>query len=609
MATSNGKTLDYSDLIGDPDYLAMEIANKWITWKGARSSWEQEREELRNFIFATDTQTTSNSSLPWKNKTTRPKLTQIRDNLHANYMAAIFPHEDWMEWEPADEDAADAEKAKAITAYMKTKLNQDNFLAVASQLLYDYIDNGNVFVEAVYVNDIVPSVDPNEPDTIRYVGPRAVRISPFNIVLNVEAGSFHQTEKITRSVLSVGELMKMREEIKGATGWIDEAIGKAFEARQTALGYGQLNKDPKIANGISMDGFGNIYDYYVSGTVEVLEFTGDIYDIEGDKLHKNSRVIVIDRAFVVYNGPYDNWLGRDNKEHVAWRERPDNLFGMGPLDNLVGMQYRIDHLENLKADVFDLIAQPPILHKGEVEDWDFGPNARIYCAEDADVRYLAPDVTALNADMQIQDLERSMEEMAGAPRQAMGIRTPGEKTKFEVQTLENNTGRIFHHKARLFSVQLLEPLLNQMLAAAVQSMNDVEVVRIVDNDTGVAEFLRITKEDLQARGKLVPKGAHNFARKAQILQNLNGLANSAIYADPAVNVHFSGKKTAKLVEELLELDKGSGIVEEYIRIAEQMEAQERTQAAQSEVAMLQQVDTSGAEAIEEIDEDLEGQDF
>jgi hypothetical protein len=27
---------------------------------------------------------------------------------------------------------------------------------------------------------------------------------------------------------------------------------------------------------------------------------------------------------------------------------------MGPLDNLVGLQYRIDHLENAKADALDL---------------------------------------------------------------------------------------------------------------------------------------------------------------------------------------------------------------------------------------------------------------
>jgi len=96
---------------------------------------------------------------------------------------------------------------------------------------------------------------------------------------------------------------------------------------------------------------------------------------------------------------------------------------MGPLDNLVGMQYRIDHLENLKADVFDLIAFPPIKQKGYVEDWNWGPGEKIFMAEDADVESLAPDTTALNADQQIHELEMQMEEMAGAPKEAMGIRS------------------------------------------------------------------------------------------------------------------------------------------------------------------------------------------
>jgi hypothetical protein len=30
-----------------------------------------------------------------------------------------------------------------------------------------------------------------------------------------------------------------------------------------------------------------------------------------------------------------------------------------------------------------------------------------------------------------------MEEMAGAPKEAMGFRSPGEKTKYEVQRLES----------------------------------------------------------------------------------------------------------------------------------------------------------------------------
>ena len=56
-----------------------------------------------------------------------------------------------------------------------------------------------------------------------------------------------------------------------------------------------------------------------------------------------------------------------------------------------------------------------------------------------------PDVNALQANMELANLQEQMEIMAGAPREAMGFRTPGGKTKYEVQSLENaasgNTGR------------------------------------------------------------------------------------------------------------------------------------------------------------------------
>ena len=125
---------------------------------------------------------------------------------------------------------------------------------------------------------------------------------------------------------------------------------------------------------------------------------------------------------------------------------------MGPLDNLVGMQYRIDHLENLKADAFDQIAVPLIKIKGLVEDFEFQPGERIYTGEDGDVEFLRPESSILQANLEIQELEAEMEIMAGAPREAMGIRTPGEKTAFEVQRLDAAASRTFQHKINAFEM-------------------------------------------------------------------------------------------------------------------------------------------------------------
>jgi hypothetical protein len=67
-----------------PDTLASTIVDMWVKWDTARKVWKDEKEELREFLFATDTSKTANKELPWKNSTVTPKLTQLRDNLHAN---------------------------------------------------------------------------------------------------------------------------------------------------------------------------------------------------------------------------------------------------------------------------------------------------------------------------------------------------------------------------------------------------------------------------------------------------------------------------------------------------------------------------------------------
>jgi hypothetical protein len=215
------------------------------------------------------------------------------------------------------------------------------------------------------------------------------------------------------------------------------------------------------------------------------------------------------------------------------------------------MQYRIDHLENLKADVFDLIAYPVMVVKGStVEEFEYEPGATIFVGDEGDVTFVRPDATALNADMQINDLMNRMEEMAGAPKQAMGIRTPGEKTKYEVQVLENASGRIFQSKVSWFERNILEPLLNGMLAESVRNFEGVERIRTIDQDFGTERFIEVTKDDLMAAGKIYPIGARHFAEQAKFIQELTQTM-SAVQQIPTVAAHISGKAIAKALEENL----------------------------------------------------------
>jgi hypothetical protein len=152
----------------------------------------------------------------------------------------------------------------------------------------------------------------------------------------------------------------------------------------------------------------------------------------------------------------------------------------------------------------------------------------------------------------------------------MGLRTPGEKTKFEVQVLENGANRVFINKISHWESQFLEPLLNDMLEIARRNFISPEDVSVQDSDFNFTYFLRITPEQLTASGNLRAVGARRFAHKANILQNIVQYSNTPLGQDPAVRRHMSSIGLAKMVESLLEIEEYN-IVEKDIALVEEAE--------------------------------------
>ena len=109
-----GRVLDLTNLLSE-DTLGVKIAQHYIQWDIYRQEKLKQWQELSQYVYATDTRKTTNSTLPWKNTTTLPKLCQIRDNLYANYMASLFPRRKWLVWEGGDESSL--EKKEAIVNY------------------------------------------------------------------------------------------------------------------------------------------------------------------------------------------------------------------------------------------------------------------------------------------------------------------------------------------------------------------------------------------------------------------------------------------------------------------------------------------------------------
>lgn len=575
------KPLEVSAAFGREN-VAKYIANTWHTYNSQRRKKIDDWKELRNYIFATDTTTTTNKGLPWKNSTTLPKLCQIRDNLHSNYLSALFPNDEWLKWEAYSKNDASKQKVETIEAYMSNKVREGHFRTEVSKLVYDYIDYGNVFATVDYEASYATNVKGEKVPL--FVGPRIRRISPLDIVFNPLANTFRDSFKIVRSIKTVGELIKQSQEYP-EDNYLKGALDKRLKLLKHMQSYGleSLDKD----EGFQVDGFGNYTEYLQSGYVEILEFYGDIHNLDTDEYQSDRVITVIDRMWTIRNDPYNNWLGCAPIFHVGWRTRPDNLWAMGPLENLVGMQYRIDHLENLKADAMDLAVLPPLVIKGDVNEFVYGPSAEIHLDENGEVTELARNAQwVIQADNNIDRLEMRMEQYAGAPREAMGIRSPGEKTKFEVQELQNAAGRIFQEKLTTFEIELLEPALNAMLEKARRSMDGVDWVKVLDDDLGVQRFMEITKEDITASGVLRPIGARHFAAQAQVVQNLTGLANTPIWQQIAP--HTSSKQLAKMVEDVMGFSRYT-MFRPNIAIDEQAETQRLVQQVGEDMEVEQSV--------------------
>ena len=574
-----GKVLELTNVI-TPDQQATQITEYFTQWDLLRNPWKVEKEEIRRYVYATDTTKTTNAQLPWKNKTTVPKLCQISDNLYSNYTATLFPQRKWLIWEANERDANSRAKRDAIANYMQWAISQSSFKHEMDKIIIDYIHFGNCFATVEWVDQRVQLEDGKVQ--AGYVGPAIRRISPLDIVFNPTAENFQDSPKIIRSLTSMGEMKEILQRMSQDEN--TDTYMKLFDylkdIRWTARSWqgDWIQRDRLYA----MEGFTSFRNYLMSNWVETFTFYGDWHDLNSDKFEKNRVITVVDRHKLISNKPNPSYFGNPPIFHVPWRKKQDNLWGMGPLDNLVGMQYRLDHIENMAADVWDLCTYPVQMVTGFVEDYVWEPGGKIFAGEEGKVELVTPDVNILQSDMKLERLAALMEEMAGAPKEAMGFRTPGEKTKYEVQRLENAAARVFQNKIKQFEEQMVEPLLNAMLELSRRNMQGVTTIKVFDNQYNDISFQDLTVEDITGVGRIKPVGARHFAEQADIIQNLTQLTSSGLW--PTVQPHFSGLKLAQILSQYFNID-DYDVVRPFVALSEQADAQKKQNALQEQVHM------------------------
>ena len=568
------------------EYLAEDIANKFQAWDSAKQQWTEEYREILQYVYATDTTKIMTQKNDFNNITHIPKLTQISDVLRTYYLESIFSLKDPIEFDNYNSVGGELEKKQAIHKFTnKILLDRTNFKPEIRRLIDDYIYAGNAFVMPVWEEDIVHGEEGTVG--IRSNGIRFMRINPADIVFDATARDFKSAPKIIRSVMSIADVASMAEYDTAMKAAFDKAMNNRGKARSTVA-----SGDKIINDQLNIAGFGSLSEYYCSDMVEVLTFFGDIFDIEKGVLKKARKITVIDRSVVLADETMSDVFNYCPIFQARWRDRVDNLWGMSPLANLLGMQYRVDYLENKRADVYDFLSDPMYKTKGDVAMPEvIGPGAEFNCPVDGDVNMMVPDTNILMADTFIDRYNSLMDLMAGTPAQATGFRTPGEKTMFEVSQLQNASSRIFTRQVRKFEEEIIEPLLNCALQLYASKNKNQEIVIEDLSEDGIPQTTKIMAEDLVRPGALKAVGSINYSDKSIMLQTLQQLGNSNIFMDEAVRANFSPQKIGYMIAYATGLDKIPGLYKKDSRLYEVTDQQKLSER------LLEQVDKQRAESI------------
>jgi len=550
-ATSNGAFKTSEDK-------ASFVTQLWTELDGYRDPAISKWREVEAYRYATDTNSLPNAKSAFTHSTHTPVVGAIAQDLEAILLQVVMPHEDWFTFEPMDANAARVEQRKTIVSYLKNRHALNGYTDEIAKLRSDLITYGNCFSQVFHANE-------TKGDKQGYIGPKVRRISPYDIVFDPTAVDFESTPKVIREIITLGELKR-----RGMKGILDETAVDKLLAERGNFSNSDAGEDKNEQ--YTPHGFGTYQQYIVSGFIELLWFYGDVYDTENNELHEGKMVVVADNSEVLLEQNINTANGRPHIYQSVWQKLPDNLWGMGPLENIIGINYQINHRENAKSEGLDRTIYPDKVYTGDVEEMydDETGQVTYHAPEGGGVAELSINTQFLAQDLHVDRLTHTARLSARLPSDLTGFRSQGEKTLGEVTALTEGGMRGFIDKAADFERSSMEKHLGAEIELAHDNFGSAFKVPN-KSESGFIEMLNVSKEDLSINGVLIPRGSKRFARKNQMLASLTQLSATPL-AQLALQ-HISGKAAANLMAELLEVQ-DTGLFEEFAQIMESGEAQQ-----------------------------------
>lgn len=554
---------------GNAETAASDIALLFHEWNSYRDVQLTRWEEIDRYIHATDTKDMQDH---FNHKTHIPVVSQIHEDLQAILYGTVFPHNDWLGWQPFDMDAASMDKRKKVLGYLKHAHGLNYFKNTVRGLLDDYTRYGNCFAQVCYTSESKEEEDGTV--TPGYAGPALKRISPYDIVFDPTAATFEATPKIVQEIQTKGGFISFVDNLRSQGIEIsDEAVKYVLE-KSTGRGQQDTSTTRKNAQYQQMT---SIESFQRTSSVRLLWFYGSIFDNDQQELHSNRLIVTVDEKFTLFDI-------QENDPMIfkaGWKKRPDNLWSQGALDNIVGINYMVNHRENAKNDAIDRYIYPDRLYQGEVEEiYDENTSQIKYLTtEGGAVTDITPDSTVLSFNPEIEMHEQRARLAARLPQQLSGFRSPGEKTATEVQTLNDGAFRGFINKAEQFEQDFLEKIVTAEITIARKNYSSVINVMQEDQE-GFFSLLEVTEEDLKSNGKLIPFGARRFARMLQQQQGLQTVFSSPLaqYIQPHLNTYG----LTEVVNKVFGFDEFE-MFSKFASVEEQLDQQKAANVAQQEL--------------------------
>lgn len=554
----------YDDLSEEINVINL-ITKKWDEWDGYRDPVLSRWKEIESYRYATDISDLPNVASSFTHTTHLPIVASIAQDLTAIMMQVVMPHTDYFTFEDSGLKPVARDVRLALIKYAKNRTSINGFRDVIKKLVDDLVNYGVCFSMSSYV-----------AEDKGYSGAKPSRISPYDIVFDPTCSDFDKSPKIIREIISLGELKRRADDGE----FDEEAVAQLLTTRST---YSPKTYSQEKDAQYTPRGFTTYRSYIESGTVEILWFYGDMFDAKNGERIESKVYAVSDSEFMLLEDDIKTRSGTPNIFRSAWQELPDNLWPMGPLENIIGINYQINHRENAKSEGLDRLIYPDRVHMGDVEEiFDEETGQVTYITDEGGgVQDIPINSQFLSFDLHIDRLNFAARQAARLPGDLVGFRSQGEKTLGEVSALTEGGMRGFIDKAAEFERTTLERHLKSVIELSYDNFEGVEKIKVVGDD-GLVETLELNKEDFEAEGSLIPMGARRFARKNQLLSSLTQLSATPLAQIAAQ--HISGRKAGKMIEQLLEIEE-HGLIEDFAQIKEQGEAQQMMNSIEQSNAM------------------------